>query len=310
MTARARRARGAPGPRRDSISDAVLKSFVTGAVAIAIFVVTKLAGLDARAAGTAGLAVSIVGAGYVVHGAVAPKLRRAGSVALAALVLAAAAVPVARTLWPGSSLAAGALREAGDELTAPPAGERAIWVLVASSVGHEHAAWWGEYELRVGDLTVKSELGRVPARGWRRDGLRFRPPTVENRARYHRVRLREPLTRVRLESLVGEVPGGLEVAVFRAPFAEWFAIAVWLCGFLVVTAVDVRWGCKGALGLAATIPLLVSALVWRYVTPAAPLEEAFRAVIAGTFIGSFVGYGVARVAAVATVRLRSRARRA
>jgi hypothetical protein len=184
-----------------------------------------------------------------------------------------------------------------EEIGASASDERAVWVLVASNVGHDRE-WWGEYELRLNDVMVGGHLGYLRAKGWQRDRFRLRPPDTEVRARYHRVHLAQPLNVVRLERMAGHVPGGLDVSAMREPLLGRLSVIAWLIGALVVTAGDVGWKFKGVLGLAAAVPFVVSALTWRDVTPAAPLEAAFRAVIAGTVVGAFTGYGTARLAAL------------
>lgn len=106
-------------------------------------------------------------------------------------------------------------------------------------------------------------------------------PVTELLAQYHRVRLEEPIGGVRLARVAGEVPGGLDVPVFREPLTAGLAFACWKGLLLAMTVIDAQWSFRGALALAASIPVVVSALTWRYVTPGAALEGAVRAVLSG-----------------------------
>jgi hypothetical protein len=290
----------------DSLRGAFLKSCLAGAVAIVVGVGARFAGLNTLGAGTALIATALSGGGYVVYGICAPRFRGRGTAGVVLIVLISAAVPAARTLWPGAPIVAGILREPGDEIPLPSPGERAVWVLVASSVGHDRPEWWAEYELGVGDASVTGDLGRVRGKRFTRGGVRVRAPGSELPGQYHRVRLERSISAVRLVRVAGEAPGGLEVSVFREPFAAWLAFACWGVVLLAVTVFDARWKLRGALGLAATIPIFISALTWRYVTPAAALDGTVRAVLAGTFVGTFAGCGVASIAGLAMRRPRSR----
>ena len=292
--------------RGDQVRDAFVRSCVSAAIAFAVGVMGRLVGLDARWTATALLCAVLVGGAYVCYRVLATRLRKRRAGALAIAVIVATAVPGIATLWPGAPFLAANLSSPGEEVRARLPAERAVWILVASNVGHD-AAWWGQYEIRVNDVGVVGDLGRVPTFGWRRESLRFRPPHNALRARYHRMKLANPLSTVRLERLSGYVPGGLPVSVFRQPLPGWLAFAAWVVVAVAATVADVRLRFKGALGLAATIPLVVSVMTWRHVTPAAPLEAAFRTVIAGTCLGAFAGYGAARVAALGIPRpLRAR----
>jgi hypothetical protein len=291
VSARARSAKRAPR-RRDALSDAVLKSFVAGAVAIGLGVGAKLAGLDALAAGTVVLTVALAGSGYAVYGAVATTLHRAASAALVVLVLAAAAVPAARTLWPGGAVAAGALRRAGDEIPFSMLDRRAVWALVTANTD-QRTEWWGEYALSIGDAKVTGELWRMRGKNVQLDLKRVRMPANEVRAHYHRVDVAKPVLGIRLVQVVGDVPGGLEVSVFREPMPAWLAFCGWGFAMLAASLFDARLNRRGSLGVAVTIPVFISAFVWHYVTPATALGGAVRAVLAGTFVGALGGYGIA-----------------
>jgi hypothetical protein len=207
-------------------------------------------------------------------------------------------MPSVPTLWPGAPLLSGILSRPGDEVPAPRSSHRAVWVLVVANVAHDRPAWWAEYQIRVGSVSEAGELGRWSAQEWRRGEARLRSAS-EARARYHRERLAEPVTAVRLERLAGDVPGGLQVLVYPEPVAGWLALAVWLAGWVVSLGADVRCRLRGALGAAAAPPLITCALVWLKVTPVDALRTAYHMVIAGALLGSLLGVGLARTAAFA-----------
>ena len=281
---------------------------MSAALACVAGVSARLAGVDTRWAATALLGSALFSGACVCYWQLTPRLRRPIAGTLATVMFVLTAGPALVTLWPGTPFIAGKLFKPGEEIRGWDCAGRAVWILVASSVAHDHAAWWGEYELRVGDITVAGDLGGESERHSREDRLGTRRPELELPARYHRARLAEPLSAVRLERLAGDVPGGLEVSVFREPIVEWFVFVAWFTVAFAATIADVGAGHRGALGIAAAIPLAVSSLAWCYVTPGAALDAAFRAVGGGTFVGALAGYGVARAAAFGKVRLL-RARR-
>jgi hypothetical protein len=252
------------------------------------------------------LAVALGGGAYVTYGVLATRLHRRGSAALVAVIVVGSALPALRTLWPGEPVATAALRAAGDHVALPSPHPRAAWVLVASNVGQDRRAWWAEYELGIGDISVTGELGRVPGKRFSQHRVPVRAPGSEVRARYHRVRLEEPISHVRGVRIAGYVRDGLEVSVFREPLAPWLAFSCWGVVLAAVTVLEAWWKCRGAVGLAATIPVLVSMLTWRYVTPVNAVNGAVRVVVAGTFVGTIVGCGLASIAALVMRRLRSR----
>lgn len=284
------------GTNRDVVRDTVLGSCFSCAVAFFVGVVSRLAGLDDRLAATGLIAVALGGGACVAYRAVATRVRGYRGVVVAAVIAVAAGSPAIPTLWPGTPILTGRLANPGEEIRASSPLRGAGWVLVATDVDHERTPWWrGEYELRVGDATAVGALGRVRVQEWRGDRLRFRRPT-KTPARYHRNLLGDTWSAVRLERLTGNVPGGLKVSVYRAPIRPWLAFVVLAVGLAAALVVDVKCVLKGSLGMAAAIPMTISLMVWRYVTPAEPLESAFHAMMAGAFIGSLLGLGAARAA--------------
>jgi hypothetical protein len=133
--------------------------------------------------------------------------------------------------------------------------------------------------------------------------VRVRLPGSELRARYHRVRADQPITGVRLAR--GVTTGGLQVSLFREPLPTWLVFACW-AAVLAAAAVGDAWlGQRGTLGLSATPPVVLSALSWSFITPAAGLEAAVRAILMATFSGPIIGYGLAMIAEAAWRRARS-----